>query len=276
MQSKGSRKPRVGFVCREQLAAGSSGYFTANGVERQELSTFYCEAVFHRDFHSHFFTDASELTLYSLLLSSTFLQGGMAKLKQLPEIQGFSRRGDGVLGPLRITADSEDAMAVFLSSMRFQRGKLLAKVYANLIVLFRMLLYYADFRDHALFWFWIRSDWGLLQGDDNPPVETRGIVEFYVQARIRGCCAGEERKSLLARLVDAWRQECGKIARVCSNGVDTMGLDINTRRANWQRLRDNHVDVLMDSRQPACLLGVLLPERTVTSLWEVKQDPVLA
>lgn len=200
----------------------------------------------------------------------------MAKLKQLPDIPGFSRRNDGLLGPLRITADHEHAMTTVLSSMRFQSGRILAKVYANLTVLFRLLLYYADFRDHALFWFWIRIDWGLLQGNDNPPIDTRDIVEFYVQARIRGCRADEERKSLLARLVDAWRQESGKIARLCQNGIDTMGSDVDTRRANWEVLRDNHVDVLMGSKQPACLLGVLLPERTVTSLWKIQQDPLPA
>lgn len=200
----------------------------------------------------------------------------MAKLKQLPQIQGFSTRDDGVLGPLRVSAEHEDAMAAMLAQVRFQRGKTLAKVYANLTVLFRLLLYYADFKDHALFWFWIRVDWGLPRCGDASYGDARAIADYYVQARIRGCFGAEQRRSLLARLVDAWRQEAVKVPRNSGNVIELLGPDITVRRAHWQGLRDNHVDVLMDSKQPVCLLGVVLPERTVTSLWEPAQDPLIA
>ncbi|OAQ99374.1 hypothetical protein LLEC1_06078 [Akanthomyces lecanii] len=183
----------------------------------------------------------------------------------LPHFCGFAQGFSSNL----MLAD-EHIMAGILANNRFQKGPRAARSYANLVVLFRLLLF-SEFKYQLEFWGWIAADWGVPRGK-HPEDLVRNIADFYSDSRYAALSSNEKRMSLLVRLVDEWlmvrpRAEVKWVSSSSSN------VGIQDVRTEWLRIRDFHVDMLMDSKHPACLRGVEPPVMPVTSLWE--QDPEL-
>ncbi|OAA52211.1 hypothetical protein BBO_00052 [Beauveria brongniartii RCEF 3172] len=185
----------------------------------------------------------------------------------LPRISGFSKAffSDNKLSP-----DVEHIMSDILGNNRFQKGSRAARSYANLVVLFRMMLFYAPLMHDARFWKWVTEDWGIVKGDMRDTVSR--IANFYSDARYAAFASAEQRISLLVRLVTEWllirpRPEIRHSAEVDEATVAA------TRTA-WLKIRDWHVDMLMDGKLPPCLAGVEPPEKKVTSLWETDPEVV--
>lgn len=185
---------------------------------------------------------------------------------QLPRIPGFSQElfADPTLPPAK-----EHDMAELLGNKRFQKGKPQARIYANLVVLFRMMLFYDNFKHHDSFWQAVAADWGI--GPDIAEQTVRDIANLYSESRYKVLGSHEKRLSLLVRLVDEWLMVRPHAAIQYLDEVDPVVIQ-NTRLA-WASIRDYHVDMLLESKHPACLRGVEPPSKTVTSLWE--QDPAI-
>ncbi|KAH8713131.1 hypothetical protein HC256_006300 [Beauveria bassiana] len=186
---------------------------------------------------------------------------------RLPRISGFS---EAFFSGNKIPPDVEHVMSGMLGNNRFQKGNRAARSYANLVVLFRMMLFYAPLMHDARFWKWVTEDWGIAKGDKRDTVS--GIANFYSDARYAAFGKAEQRISLLVRLVTEWllirpRPEIGHSAEVDEATVAA------TRTA-WLKIRDWHVDMLMDAKLPPCLAGVEPPEKKVTSLWETDPEVV--
>ncbi|KAM3564222.1 hypothetical protein MY1884_000844 [Beauveria asiatica] len=182
----------------------------------------------------------------------------------LPRISGFS---EAFYSDNKPPPDVEHIMSGILGNSRFQKGRRDARSYVNLVVLFRMVLFYAPLMHDARFWKWVTEDWGIVKGDKCDMVSR--IANFYSDARYAAFGATEQRISLLVRLVTEWllirpRPEIRHPAEVDEATV-------TATRTAWLNIRDWHVNMLMDGRLPPCLAGVEPPEKKVTSLWE--EDP---
>ncbi|KAM3429086.1 hypothetical protein MY4824_008454 [Beauveria thailandica] len=185
----------------------------------------------------------------------------------LPRISGFS---EAFFSDNKPPPDVEHIMSGMLGNNRFQRGNRAARSYANLVVLFRMMLFYAPLMHDARFWKWVAEDWGIVKGD-KPDMVSR-IANFYSDARYAAFDAAEQRISLLVSLVTEWllirpRPEIRHSAEVDEATV-------SATRTAWLNIRDWHVDMLMDGKLPPCLAGVEPPEKKVTSLWETDPEVV--
>lgn len=193
---------------------------------------------------------------------------GAAKQARLPHFPGFGKQAFTEPG---LSRADEHNMAVILGSQRFQKGTQSARAYANLIVLFRMLLFYGSVKHHPEFWQMVAKDWGLVGAEES--VETVcNIEKLFCNARYWSLQnETEQRFSLLVRLVDEWLliRPWGQVQY--SEEIDEAAVSMT--RTDWLRIRDHHVDVLMDSKYPGCLKDVELPSKIVTSLWE--PDPAV-
>ncbi|KAJ4153872.1 hypothetical protein LMH87_010340 [Akanthomyces muscarius] len=186
----------------------------------------------------------------------------------LPRICGFD---EGFFFAHKLTLDDEHRMFSMLGSKRFQKGNRAARCYANLVVLFRLLLFHSPLIDDARFWGWIATDWGIVDGNRALVSE---IANFYSDARYAELLGRSEQKrlSLLVRLVDEWLLIRPRPEISFSKTIDDAR--IHATRSAWLNIRDHHVDMLMDAKLPGCLAGVELPAKIVTSLWET--DPEVA
>ncbi|KAM3504365.1 hypothetical protein MY10362_003602 [Beauveria mimosiformis] len=185
----------------------------------------------------------------------------------LPRISGFS---EAFFSDNKLSPDVEHIMSGILGNNRFQKGNRAARSYANLVVLFRMMLFYMPLMHDARFWKWVTEDWGIVKGDMRDTVSR--IANFYSDARHAAFKEAEQRISLLVQLVTEWllirpRPEIRHSAEVDEATVAT------TRTA-WLNIRDWHVDMLMDRTLPPCLAGVEPREKKVTSLWETDPETV--
>lgn len=187
---------------------------------------------------------------------------------RLPHFTGFGKQA--FTEPSLSPAD-EHNMVIILGSQRFQKGTQSTKVYVNLTVLFRMLLFYGAIKNHPEFWQMVAKDWGLVGAEES--VETvRKIEKVFCDARYWSLQnETEQRFSLLVRLVDEWLLIRPWEQIQYSEEIDESAMSMT--RTGWLRIRDYHVDVLMDTKHPGCLNDVELPSKIVTSLWE--QDPEL-
>ncbi|KAJ3496818.1 hypothetical protein NLG97_g2372 [Lecanicillium saksenae] len=185
----------------------------------------------------------------------------------LPRICGFAEE---FFFAHKLKADDEQKMSSMLGNPRFQKGNRAARSYANLVVLFRLLLFYGALKHHPQFWEWIAKDWGIAADRGSGPVAS--IANFYSDARYAALGRNDQRLSLLVRLVDEWLMIRPRPEFPISESLDDATVQ-NTRRA-WLQIRDWHVDMLMDAKLPACLVGVETPTKIVTSLWET--DPEVA
>lgn len=186
----------------------------------------------------------------------------------LPRICGFD---EGFFFAHKLTLDDEHRMSSMLGSKRFQKGNRAARCYANLVVLFRLLLFHSPLIDDARFWGWIATDWGIVDGNRALVSE---IANFYSDARYAELLGRSEQKrlSLLVRLVDEWLLIRPRPEISFSKAIDDAR--IHATRSAWLNIRDHHVDMLMDAKLPGCLAGAELPAKIVTSLWET--DPEVA
>ncbi|TQW00893.1 hypothetical protein IF1G_00824 [Cordyceps javanica] len=185
----------------------------------------------------------------------------------LPRISGFSEE---FFYSYKLTSDEERLMSGVLGNNRFQKGNRAARSYANLVVLFRLLLFYSPLKRHARFWEWIAKDWGIIV-DSNRAIVSK-VANFYSDARHAAHGASEKRLSLLVRLVDEWLMIRPRPEISYSEEVDDS--IIKSTRTEWLNIRDWHVDMLMDSKLPAGLAGIEPPAKMVTSLWA--PDPEVA
>lgn len=188
------------------------------------------------------------------------------KLVSLPHIHGFANH---FFKEPKLKPETEHLMAGILGHARFQKGALSARVYANLVVLIRMLLFYDTINREASFWQWVAADWGI--DAQNHTFVVRSIVEVYSDARAAWKQSPQKRQSLLVRLVDEWLHTRPQADGTYLTFADSAQLD--KLHDAWCDVRDKHVDVLMDSKYPMCLVGAALPPKIVTSLWE--QDPAV-
>ncbi len=192
--------------------------------------------------------------------------GGMMPL---PRICGFAEE---FFFSHKLTPDDEHKMASMLGHPRFQKGNRAARCYANLVVLFRLLLFYDRLKNDGRFWGWVATDWGIINVDGNRAM-VGDIAHFYSDARYSALGgATEQRLSLLVRLVDEWLMIRPRPEFSYSEVVHET--TIHATRSAWLSIRDHHVDMLMDSRLPASLVDVEPPAKIVTSLWEM--DPEVA
>lgn len=191
----------------------------------------------------------------------------------LPRISGFSEE---IFFSHLISADYEHQMSQILSNPRFQKGNRGARSYANLVILFRMLLFYGALKHDPRFWDWVTTDWGIIfdksRGGDKNKGYVSSIANFYSDARYAALGADEQRLSLLVRLVDEWLMIRPRAEFSYSQEVDDV--TIQKTREGWLNIRDYHVDMLMDSKLPASLVGVEPPAKMVTSLWEPDPEVV--
>ncbi|XWW93990.1 hypothetical protein V2A60_001929 [Cordyceps javanica] len=185
----------------------------------------------------------------------------------LPRISGFS---EDFFYSYKLTSDEEHLMSGVLGNNRFQKGNRAARSYANLVVLFRLLLFYSPLKRHARFWEWIAEDWGIIV-DSNRAIASK-VANFYADARHAALGPSEKRLSLLVRLVDEWLMIRPRPEISYSEEVDDS--IIQSTRMEWLNIRDWHVDMLMDSKLPAGLAGIEPPAKMVTSLWA--PDPEVA
>ncbi|ATY63614.1 hypothetical protein A9K55_008069 [Cordyceps militaris] len=185
----------------------------------------------------------------------------------LPRISGFS---EDFFYKSKLKPEDEHLMSGMLARNRFQKGNRAARSYANLVVLFRMLLFYTPLKHHPHFWGWVAQDWGISTAGSQKIVSN--VANLYSDARYAALGVNAQRVSLLVRLVDEWLLIRPRPEIAYYEDVDEATLQ--SRRSAWLNIRDYHVDMLMDSKLPACLVGVDPPEKMVTSLWE--PDPEVA
>ncbi|EGX90419.1 hypothetical protein CCM_06839 [Cordyceps militaris CM01] len=185
----------------------------------------------------------------------------------LPRISGFS---EDFFYKSKLKPEDEHLMSGMLARNRFQKGNRAARSYANLVVLFRMLLFYTPLKHHPHFWGWVAQDWGISTAGSQKIVSN--VANLYSDARYAALGVNAQRVSLLVRLVDEWLLIRPRPEIAYYEDVDEATLQ--SRRSAWLNIRDYHVDMLMDSKLPANLVGVDPPEKMVTSLWE--PDPEVA
>ncbi|EQK99898.1 hypothetical protein OCS_04390 [Ophiocordyceps sinensis CO18] len=124
------------------------------------------------------------------------------------------------------------------------------RCYTNLVVLYRMLLFYGDLRATPDFWNHVRNDWGLAATVSDSKVAV--LVSYFTDARLRSKNMGDTcPETLLMRLAERWAELRGGGARAVN--VDAAW---DRRRAAWARLRDTALNTLLDLSRVLCPLEV--------------------
>lgn len=121
------------------------------------------------------------------------------------------------------------------------------KVYINLVVLFRMLLFYGDLQHTPPFWKRVRSDWGTKSKASVGHIAV--LVNYFTDARLRSIETQDHRpETLLMRLAARWAELRG------GAGPANVGKsEWDSRKAAWEALRDTAFERLLDPLQPLCL-----------------------
>lgn len=187
-------------------------------------------------------------------------------LKYLPALEGFSSLEDGEKGKMR--SIDETYIMSFLEHNRFRTGPALSRALANLTVLLRLLLFYADLPQRGTdFWRHMGTLWNVSRVG-HPELHLKNLVEHYMYSRKKFLNAFGQGRSqgLLMRLVDEWSKFHD--APMAPQRV----VDWDARRHEWMRLRDNFAEVLLDSRQPLRMVGV---QPTITKWMKTYDDKTL-
>lgn len=170
-------------------------------------------------------------------------------LKYLPSLEGFSILQEREKGKMR--SIDETYIMSFMEQDRFRIGPALSRALANLTVLLRLLLFYADFPSRGVdFWRHMSVLWDV-NNVAYPEFHLKNLVEHYMYSRQKFLNAFGEGRSqgLLMRLVDEWSKfhEVPMAPRM---------VDWDARMDEWVKLRDKYADVLLDSKQPLRMVGV--------------------
>lgn len=141
-----------------------------------------------------------------------------------------------------------------LSQSRFcSSTSLLSRELANLTVLFRMLVFFADIlsRD-AAFRYRLDKLWGLAFLDTTHGLVAKVVSEHYVKARQPYLLLNDSARTscLLVKLVDEY------ITLQITPASTNTPIDVSERVTQWEHIRDNHPGMFLDSRKPLNLVGV--------------------
>lgn len=171
--------------------------------------------------------------------------------KTLPALESFPRSAEA-LGSL--TAEKEATFTKILLRNRFRQGPEFARAMSNVIILFRLLLFFADFDCRSpKFWELMESCWDICHFQEHIG-HAQEISDYYVRARkiYLDANGAPTRDSLLGKLVDEWT----KYQTVPLPNQDGKPLDWTARNKEWVHLRNNFVDFMLDSTQPLRMVGV--------------------
>ncbi|KAJ6784367.1 hypothetical protein PWT90_06691 [Aphanocladium album] len=177
----------------------------------------------------------------------------------LPSIFGFAEEN---FKPPRLAKKRHSSISNLLATCSYLEGSRAARIYTNLVVLFRLLSYYDSLKSCPEFWDWVAVDWKMKT---TPSCQkTSDIVSLYAKARRDGHRSNESRRPLLACLVDEWLR-CQHTTSTTSP-CQLSNEQINTLRNSWFAIRDNHANMFLDNNLPLCLLGVKPSGPPVTSV----------
>lgn len=167
---------------------------------------------------------------------------------EFPYVDGFCGDKFGSRPPVAMSKEFSKTAISMLTSADFSDASLKERIYINLVVLFRTLLYYADLSGTSSFWQTVQEDW--ITKPNWPPAGANVLAGYYVKARLRyrELTESQHHEDLLTRLVDFYIQN-----KSCKSTPHDVSAVWSQRRAEWKYIRSNQLHVLLHHRVPPCL-----------------------